>query len=102
MAAADFAAVRDDQANAFRATMTWGTQTIYGTMSAPRKTLAVEEEGGYEETVFDFGAVKADFTDGTLPGQQVTVGVNGVNYFVQETQTDEAGVGVVLTLKRVS
>jgi hypothetical protein len=99
--ASDLREIMDDQSLLFRASLTWDGQTIHGERSPPREMVMVEEGSEYVATVFDFMAVRADFTGSILPAQRETVQVGGVKHFVHEVQTDQAGgVGAMLTLRR--
>ena len=99
--AADLREIMDDESLTFRAVLTWEGQTVNGERSAPREMVVVEEGSEYVATVFDFMAVRADFTSAILPAQRETVLIDGVKVFVHEVQTDQAGgVGVMLTLRR--
>jgi hypothetical protein len=100
--AADLREVLDDQSNTFRSTLVWGAQTVYGNVTPVTNVIRVEDAGEYQDFDVQFTAVLADFTNSTPPSGNVTVQVDGVKYFATGYGKDEAGVGVVLNLRRVA
>ena len=98
--AGDLREIMDDQSLIFRASLVWDGQTIHGERSPPREAIVIEDGGEYTTTVFDFLAIRAEFTGGVLPAQRETVTVGGLMYYVHEVQNDQADVGVILTLRR--
>lgn len=101
--AADLREVLADEGNTFRVALVWGSQTVYGNLSPIDSAFRVEDEGEYTDSDMQFCAVRADFSGGTLPGENTTVTVGGVKYFVTGSQTDEAGgVGAIINLRRVA
>lgn len=99
---ADLREILGDQSNAFRVALAWDSQTVYVNQSPPRETLVVEDGAEYTARVVDALVVLADLTGGTLPAKRKTVLLAGVKHFVHETQTDEAGISAIITLRRES
>lgn len=91
--------MRDDLdavASDWPASMTWGAQTIAGTVSPIDRTDDVAGEGVFNLRTCEFVARLDAFTDSTPPDVRVKVTVDGTAYHVDSKKTDEACVHLFL------
>lgn len=79
--------------------LVWGSQTINGTKGAEVETHVIEDDGNeFTQKEITFVAKLFDFDASTLPGQRITVKLDGVDHYVMDA-TDN-GAHAVLTLVR--
>jgi hypothetical protein len=91
----------DDQGNAFRATLVWGSQTVYGSLTDVDDKADGSVAGFADDADAEWTGIVADFTSNTPPGLRAAVTVAGVAYIVASRPVvAQDGISITLRLKR--